>query len=271
MSAAAPITKAVILARGLGKRMREEDSSAAIDAAQAAAADSGAKAMVPVGRPFLDYVLSALADAGFIRACLVIGPEHQTVRYYYTHEQRPSRIEVRFAIQTEPLGTANAVLAAEDFAGADEFLVINGDNYYPVDALQALQRLGQPGAVLFEAGSLVRHSNIRQERIRAFASCVVASAGFLADIVEKPADKNLAATKLVSMNCWRFGPGIFPSCCDVPLSPRGEYELSLAVKLAIQHGMKLKVEISHSGVLDLSRRCDIAAVAERLRHVKVKL
>jgi dTDP-glucose pyrophosphorylase len=73
------------------------------------------------------------------------------------------------------------------------------------------------------------------------------------------------------MNCWRFGPDIFRFCREVPLSPRGEYELPLAAKLAIEHGTKLKAAISRSGVLDLSRRSDVAAVAERLRNVKAQL
>ncbi|MGI8619426.1 MAG: nucleotidyltransferase family protein, partial [Gemmatimonadaceae bacterium] len=54
-------TKAVVLARGLGTRMRAADSTADLDADASAIADSGVKAMIPVGRPFLDYVLSALA------------------------------------------------------------------------------------------------------------------------------------------------------------------------------------------------------------------
>ena len=59
-------TCAVVLARGLGSRtsvhlIRELN----LTVAQARAADAGLKAMMPVnGRPFLDYVLSALADAG---------------------------------------------------------------------------------------------------------------------------------------------------------------------------------------------------------------
>jgi glucose-1-phosphate thymidylyltransferase len=251
--------------------MREGDASANLDPAQAAVADSGLKAMVPVGRPFLDYVLNALADAGFRQAYLVIGPEHGAVRDHYTRKQQPSRIEVSFATQLEPLGTANAALAAKAFAAADEFLVINGDNYYPVDVLRAVQLLGRPGTVLFEAGSLVRHSNIPEDRIRAFASCVVDADGFLVDIVEKPAVEDFDAAKLVSMNCWRFGPEIFPACLDVPLSPRNEYELPLAVRLAIRRGMKLKTAISSSGVLDLSRRSDIATVTERLQNVQVTL
>ena len=265
------ISKAVILARGLGKRMRQNDASATIDAAQSTAADLGVKAMIPVGRPFLDYVLSALLDAGFTCACLIIGPEHGAVRDYYTLQQRPERIEVSFATQIEPLGTANAILPAEEFVGGDEFLVMNSDNYYPLDVLQALQHLGQPGTVLFEVASLVSRSNIADDGILAFATCTVDSNGFLADIVEKPAVECFDAGKLVSMNCWRFGPEIFAACRDVPLSPRGEYELPLAVKLAIQRGMKLKVAISKSGVLDLSRRSDIAAVTERLKNVRVSL
>src|SRR5262249_8904037 len=145
------ITKAVVLARGLGKRMRADDGAAELDAAQSAVADAGVKAMVPVGRPFLDYTLSALADAGFKQTCLVIGPEHGAVREYYQRNCVPSRIRVEFAVQAEPLGTADAVLAAEEFAGMDEFLVINGDNYYPQYALGKIQELGQPGTVLFEA------------------------------------------------------------------------------------------------------------------------
>ena len=42
-------TKAVILARGLGTRMRKSDDSASLDASQAAAADTGVKGMIPIG------------------------------------------------------------------------------------------------------------------------------------------------------------------------------------------------------------------------------
>ena len=38
--------------------------------------------MIPIGRPFMDFLISALADAGFSDVCLVIGPEHRAVREY---------------------------------------------------------------------------------------------------------------------------------------------------------------------------------------------
>ena len=56
--------KAVILARGLGRRMRKTDGASLRDDQQAVAA-TGVKALVPIDRPFLDYVLTALADAGY--------------------------------------------------------------------------------------------------------------------------------------------------------------------------------------------------------------
>ena len=137
------VEKAVILARGLGTRMRKSDASAALDQKQMEIASFGIKGMIPIGRPFLDYVLSGLADAGYSRVCLVIGPEHQIVRDYY-QSNPPSRVRVEFAIQEKPLGTADAVMSARDFAGSDHFLVINSDNYYPADVLKALRELGKP-------------------------------------------------------------------------------------------------------------------------------
>jgi len=273
MSVFQSISKCVILARGLGTRMKSGEAGTSLNTEQSSMASSGLKAMIPVGRPFLDYVLSALADAGFRQACLVIGPEHNLVREYYT-SARTNRIEVTFAVQAHALGTANAVLAAEEFAGADEFLTINGDNYYPVEVLQALRKLGQPGTVLFEAEALVRESNVPPERVREYAYAVIDAEGFLADLVEKPEAETaatIAGPKLVSMNCWRFSPGIFPVCREVPQSPRGEYELPLAVKLAIQRGLKFKSATCRVGVLDLSRRSDIAAIADHLREVQAEL
>src|SRR6266496_6133829 len=123
-----PARKAVVLARGLGTRMRQSDGMARLDPAQEAAAAAGIKAMISFGRPFLDYVLSALADAGLEEVCLVIGPEHAAVRDYHTTTVPPRRVRLAFAVQEEPRGTADAVLAAEQFAAGEGFLVINSDN-----------------------------------------------------------------------------------------------------------------------------------------------
>lgn len=267
------VDRAVILARGLGTRMRSDAESAQIDVAQASAADSGMKAMIPFGRPFLDFVLSGLADAEYRSACIVIGPEHSIVQEHYARI-KPSRIGVQFAIQEKAIGTADAVLMAQNFADGEEFVVLNGDNLYPMEVLAGLRNLGEPGAVMFDEEALVRNSNIPAERIRAFAYGRVNGDGYLTELVEKPDETRAAelrAGSLISMNCWRFSLKIFAACKSVKISSRGEYELPVAVGEAVRGGMRLKVAHSAAGVLDLSRRSDIAAVAERLKNIQVRL
>ena len=269
---AGKLKKAVILARGLGTRMRRADSSMQLRPEQASIADTGLKAMIPVGRPFLDYVLSGLADVGYEEVCLVIGPEHNLVREYYAG-QRPQRLALSYALQPEPRGTADAVLAAEACVGASEFLVMNSDNYYPATALRTLRNMKEPGTVLFAYATLIENSNIPPDRVRAFAYAEV-DHDYLLRLTEKPGSGTslaLAPHALISMNLWRFTPAIFDHCRQVPRSVRGEYELPEAVNRAIQHGMRLRVERSDSGVLDLSQRADISALAERLRNVEVRL
>ena len=270
----AEIRKAVILARGLGKRMRSPDATAQLAAEQMHAADTGMKAMIPMGRPFLDYVLSALADAGFRQVCLVVGPEHTAIREYY-QSISARRIEISFAIQEKPLGTANALLTAEQFAGREEFLVLNSDNYYPVEVFRALRTLVEPGLPAFERETLVRESDISRERVLRYALLQISPAGYLEKIIEKPdtvPETTGDGEVFISMNCWRFDAGIFRACEQVARSARGEYELPEAVQLGISSlGLRFKAIPFHTGVLDLSHRSDIAQVARKLAGVEVKL
>jgi dTDP-glucose pyrophosphorylase len=268
------IRKAVILARGLGKRMRSPDATAQLAADQMQAADAGMKAMIPIGRPFLDYVLSASADAGFARVCLVVGPEHTAIREYYDAIS-PRRIEINFAIQEKPLGTANALLAAQQFAGREEFLVLNSDNYYPVEVFRALRALGEPGLPAFERETLVRESDIFRERVLRYALLQISATGYLEKIVEKPDEMPETSGDgevFISMNCWRFNAEIFRACEQVARSARGEYELPEAVQLGLTSlGLRFKAIPFRTGVLDLSHRSDIAQVARRLAGVRVEL
>jgi glucose-1-phosphate thymidylyltransferase len=268
-----PVNKAVILARGLGKRMRLADSSADLESGQLEAAQAGMKAMIPVGRPFLDFVLSALADAGICEACVVVGPEHASIREYYS-SLSTHRIKINFAIQEQPLGTANAVLAARPCAGAESFLVLNSDNYYPVEVFKALTALGEPGLAAFEPESLVREGNIPRERIRHYALLQIDADGWLEKIIEKPDRMSEGGERevFVSMNCWRFNRSIFRACEEVPRSSRGEFELPQAVQLGISSlGLRFKAVPLRLGVLDLSYRSDISVVAERLAHIRPDL
>lgn len=297
--------KLVVLARGLGTRMRRSDGAAAIDGAQAAVADTGVKALIPLGapekesgpicaqhpkgrsgkldptpcpagtRPFLDYVLSAVAEAGYRRVCLVVGPEQEAIRSYYGTEVAAERLTFDFACQQEPNGTAAAVAAAEQFAGSDPFVVINSDNYYPVEALRALREQSGCATALFEREAMLAGSNIPAERISRFAVAKIDGCGCLEQVLEKPDDATLAALPKplwLSMNCWRFGPSIFPACRAIQQSPRGELEIPDAVQYAINTlGETFHAVTVRAPVFDLTSRGDIAPVAAILEKMKVNL
>jgi glucose-1-phosphate thymidylyltransferase len=225
-------------------------------------ADRGIKAMIPMGRPFLDYSISALADAGLREICLVIGPEHDVIRTYY-ESLKTTRVRISFAIQQQPLGTADAIRAAQEFTGPDCFLVINSDTYYPVEALRKLRELGGSGTVGFDRSGLLRSGIIAEARLNAYATLKIDAVGYLRRINEKPAA--IEADALISMNCWSFTPEIYRACEAISPSERGEYEIPAAVQYALENLREVFRVISFCGeVLDLSTRADIATVARVL-------
>ena len=253
--------------------MRAGASSAQLTPAQAAAADSGAKGMMPFGseqaRPFLDYVLHSLADAGVHDVAVVVGADHEDTRAYYS-DLRTNRISLSLITQRRPLGTADAVASAEAWAGGDPFLTLNGDNLYPADTLVRMTAGTTPAVAGFRRDSL----GLPDDRIAAFALIGRAEDGRLARIVEKPSEDAVAAAgpdALVSMNLWRFDARIFEACRQVPLSPRGELELPHAVAFAVAAGTRVDVIEAAGPVLDLSRRADVAEIARRLEGARVDL
>ena len=268
------IDKVVILAAGLGTRMIKANGEAELDAKQAAVADSGVKAMIPIDRPFLDYVLSVVAAAGYKNVCLVIGPEHHELRNYYTNQLKTTRLEISFAVQQKALGTADAVLAVEQFAAGDDFIVINSDNYYPLEALSKLRQLTGAGTALFARQSMFDGSNIPAERLAAFA-VVKSQDGFLQEIIEKPDPQTLASIPepiYFSMNCWRFTSTIFQACRQISPSVRGELEIPDAVQYAIDELSEPFAVVPVTGaVLDLSYRSDVGPVAKKLAGIQVEL
>ncbi len=271
--------KAVLLARGLGSRMKQA-GDATLSPGQASAAAAGAKGMMPipstspgagVARPFLDYVLSALADAGCRDICFVVAPDHASIRTYYEGPGRPSRVAISYAVQENAEGTANAVLSAAGFAGRDPFLVLNSDNLYPASVLRQLALLDGPGLPAYERDDLIRDSGFPADRVAGFAAIEVNVDGLLARIVEKPGAEYYEAAgprALISMNVWRFDHRIFDACRDVPRSTRGEFELPEAVGLALTRGVEFQTFLARGAVLDLSRRTDVLLVSERLAGVE---
>ena len=245
---------------------------AVLDREQERAADAGLKALVPFnGHPFLSYVLTALADAGYVDVCIVVPPGGDPIRACFEHTAT-RRLRLNFAVQGQPLGSAHALLAAESFAGDHDVAVINSDNYYPADALRTLRQLTGNGLIGFQRSGLLS-GNIDVERLAGYALITADATGVLSSITEKPTADSVRAAgddALVSMTCWRFRSGIYDAIRATPRSERGEYEIPDAVRQLMQ-SERFEVARMNVPVLDLSRRADIPRVDALLHGVRVDL
>ena len=111
--------QAIVLAGGLGTRL----SGVVPDLP---------KPMAPVaGRPFLEWILDQLVDAGFERAVLAVGYRHQAIRDHFGDAF--GSLELHYSVEDRPLGTGGALrLAAGQISSLPAF-VLNGDTFLDLD------------------------------------------------------------------------------------------------------------------------------------------
>ena len=194
---------------------------------------------------------------------------------------------ISFSFQEVPDGTARAVLAAKDFTAGGRFIVLNGDNNYPVESVLVLRSSPEEHCTMV-AYDIEGFNEETRDRVKSYAAIRTGN-GRLVDIVEKPDDPGRYKTsdllysdgpkrvkvenkRLVSMNLWWFDRDIIEACMTVPRhEPRksgkpGEYELPDAVKLLIDGGRELLVYYACADVLDLTKAEDLDTVRRRIEE-----
>lgn len=201
----------VVLAAGLAKRY------------------GGCKPLAPVGphgEAIIDLTAGDALAGGFGRVVLVLSPATGPAITYHVQRCWPSQVEVAFAEQPAPLGTAHAVLCAKPHVGAGgAFAVVNADDLYGADAFARLSDHLRSD----ERHALVAY-RLRDTIVTASpvtrGTCVAGEDGTLAAIserrkIERRPDGTFAAEDgaepgvldgdtLVSVNLWGFRPSIWP-------------------------------------------------------------
>ena len=115
--------QAVILAAGEGKRLRPFTEHLP-------------KPMILVqGRPILEYVIAALPEA-VDEAIVVVGYKGETIKDYFGNTIWNKRIT--YVEDVAPKGTGYALQAARPYLQDDFFLLLNGDDLYHPEDLQAI-------------------------------------------------------------------------------------------------------------------------------------
>ncbi|MDI6767418.1 MAG: sugar phosphate nucleotidyltransferase [Bacteroidota bacterium] len=276
----------VILAGGISSRMRKAvQSSVEIDATLLNETQSKSKSMLGVGgnaRPFLDYVLYNIEQAGYRDVVIVVGEKDPSIIDYYEQQsgkKQFGRLIISYATQmipegrTKPLGTADALL--EVIKGKPDwkrqsFTVCNSDNIYSIRAMRLLMDDEHENVMIDYDRSALQ---FEPQRFEQFSVIKKDGDGFLLNIIEKPSFSDIETAKDasgrigVSMNIFHFSYDmIFPFLESVPLHPlRQEKELPHAVKMMVAKYPRSMFTIPLSEhVIDLTSQGDIPEVREYL-------
>lgn len=225
---------AIILAAGKGTRLRPHTNTIP-------------KPLLPVqGRPILDWIIGAMPPVD--RLVVVVNYLAEQIEDYLakqTHVRNWTTVR-----QAEPRGTGDALMACKGKGTSDRVMVLNGDDLIGKADLAKLAAvpmgiLAHPVNEPDSFGILFRKSD-----------------GTLDRVVEKP--KGLTPPQLANIGGYVFPCSVFD--LTLPLSPRGEYEITDAVAQLAAKGAFHVVEASYwlpIGTLEAwqaAQNADIAAV-----------
>jgi D-glycero-alpha-D-manno-heptose 1-phosphate guanylyltransferase len=91
--------------------------------------------MVPVaGRPFVEFVLDALVEAGCPRIVLAVSHLREAIIEHFADAYRGVPLE--YSIEEAPMGTGGAIRDALRLTREEAALVLNGDTLFRVDIAQ---------------------------------------------------------------------------------------------------------------------------------------
>jgi NDP-sugar pyrophosphorylase family protein len=110
---------AIILAGGLGTRLRPVVSDAPKSMAQVA------------GRPFMEYLLAQLRSNGFDRAVICAGFMAEALMSHFG-DGREWGIDLAYSLESEARGTAGALKLADPMLTTETWLLMNGDSLFDI-------------------------------------------------------------------------------------------------------------------------------------------
>jgi len=212
------VSKAVLLAAGRGTRMRE-------------LSEEMPKPMIPVrGKPILAHITSGLAAAGVTDFLIVVGYRADVVKAHFG-DGSVHGFRVAYVTQETQDGTGRVVELARDFVGADAFVLSYGDILVEPRNYQALVA----PAAEDEAIVTVKFS----EDVSKGGAVFVNDRFELTDLREKPKPGE-PTSPWYNAGVYTFRPSIFEFTARLERSPRGEFELTDAVRALALSGRRVK-------------------------------
>jgi len=226
---------AAILAAGRGTRLQEVTRDLP-------------KPLLPLhGKPLVEHVLDSLRAAGFGRFLLVVGYRHELFYARFAADR-----SIHFALQDPVDGTGSAARLAEPFAAQSPFLLIFGDILASPEDIRAVweRLLGDEHAAAVIA--------VKEVDDPWQGAAVYEAAGVVSEIIEKP-PFGTSTTRWNSAGIFAFRPAVFEALKRIGKSPRGEYELTDALRVLLQEGRRVLAQPLQHAWRDVGRPEDVAA------------
>jgi dTDP-glucose pyrophosphorylase len=224
------IEKAVLLAAGRGTRMRELTADLP-------------KPMIEVrGKPVLQHIVEGLRDAGTKDLLLIVGYRADAVRDFFGNGSRYN-VAIHYKIQTVQDGTGRVLELARDFVTDRPFILAYGDilvdpsNYKRVvdlpDDFEAMLTVTRGGDIS-KGGAVFVNEQMELVDIREKVQPVAG----IGDAGSR--DHRSRPQPFYNAGLYAFRPGILDFTAKLKPSPRGEYELTDAIRDLAQSGKKVK-------------------------------
>jgi dTDP-glucose pyrophosphorylase len=212
------ITKAVLLAAGRGTRMRELTNELP-------------KPMLQVrGKPVLQHIVEGMQRAGVSDFLIIVGWRAAVVTEFFGDGSRLGT-RVQYVTQETQDGTGRVVELARDFCGGDPFVLSYGDIL--VDVSNYLALVSPPDDV--EAIISVK----RNEDVSKGGAVFVNDKFEMTDLREKP-QPGEPTSPWYNAGVYTFRPSIFEFTARLQRSPRGEFELTDAIRDLALSGKKVQ-------------------------------
>jgi len=202
------------------------------------------KPMLPVeGKPVLEHIIEGLRDEAKIREIFVIvGWQAQVITAYFGDGAKWG-VTISYGEQKVQDGTGKAPEAAKEWVGGESFLLASGDILLkpPTDYGLLVEAFREDGVIALKAG----------EDLTKGGAVVLNGDGFMIDLVEKGSGAQIPANAYYNAAIYVLPARIFEFTAKLEKSPRGEYELTDALKAFVQAGAKLRGVILRHGWADV--------------------
>ena len=212
------LKKGVVLAGGRGTRMRELTSDLP-------------KPMLQVrGKPILLHIVEGMMLAGIERVLFIVGWRSEVVEEFFGDGARFG-LKIEYAKQAMQDGTGKVVELARDFCGADPFLLSYGDILLEPANYQRLRFSDDETEAII---SVKRSDDVSK------GGAVFVNDNFeMIDLREKPKPSE-PTSPWYNAGVYAFRRSIFEFIARLERSPRGEFELTDAIRALALSGQRVQ-------------------------------